>query len=336
MVNKVLKAAAAKGRGGDDMIAHIGPKDRAILTAMGASGTINPKTGLREYKFDSGGPGGSGGRSGGPSGGNGAGGGGNRSGGTSTGPGSAPGRGPGGTGTGDGSGREGPGGSSRAGGFGPGMGGGNKTGGGGNKDGTVDSRQGVVTPSGFGPKNVASVAESNVTSLGAKKEMDNSEGGLAGWGRRFLHNLMNPTQDQTFNGALSGWGAVMPGLNAALGLTAGLRATFGEGSAPSTNDDNGRGGQSDVTTRRAATATDAAATDPLTADPVDPINQNYSDVRLKDRRAAAPSGGAAGALSSPGAGGLSDQMGDSLNATSALTMPAARYVPRKRLIGMTM
>jgi hypothetical protein len=48
-----LKAAAQQlqsmGRGGDTMLAHITPQEAGLLKAMGGSGTINPKTGLREF-----------------------------------------------------------------------------------------------------------------------------------------------------------------------------------------------------------------------------------------------------------------------------------------------
>jgi len=40
---------ASKGRYGDTMLAHINPQEAAVLKAMGGSGTINPRTGLREY-----------------------------------------------------------------------------------------------------------------------------------------------------------------------------------------------------------------------------------------------------------------------------------------------
>ena len=40
---------AAKGRGGDTILAHINPQEAAMLKRMGGSGTINPHTGLREY-----------------------------------------------------------------------------------------------------------------------------------------------------------------------------------------------------------------------------------------------------------------------------------------------
>jgi len=42
---------AAQGRGGDTELAHINPREAAMLRAMGGSGRINPRTGLREYGF---------------------------------------------------------------------------------------------------------------------------------------------------------------------------------------------------------------------------------------------------------------------------------------------
>lgn len=44
------RRVAAAGRGGDSMLAHINPREAAMLHAMGGSGTINPHTGLHEYK----------------------------------------------------------------------------------------------------------------------------------------------------------------------------------------------------------------------------------------------------------------------------------------------
>jgi hypothetical protein len=41
---------AAQGRGGDDMIAHINHREAEVLKRMGGAGTINPNTGLHEYK----------------------------------------------------------------------------------------------------------------------------------------------------------------------------------------------------------------------------------------------------------------------------------------------
>ena len=40
-----------KGRNGDSILAHITPKEAALLKAHGGSGTRNPETGLLEY-FD--------------------------------------------------------------------------------------------------------------------------------------------------------------------------------------------------------------------------------------------------------------------------------------------
>lgn len=49
-----LKVAARKlqaaGRGGDSMLAHINPREAEMLRRMGGSGTVNPNTGLTEYK----------------------------------------------------------------------------------------------------------------------------------------------------------------------------------------------------------------------------------------------------------------------------------------------
>ena len=41
---------ASKGRGGDSMLAHINPEEAAMLKRRGGSGTINPNTGLPEFK----------------------------------------------------------------------------------------------------------------------------------------------------------------------------------------------------------------------------------------------------------------------------------------------
>jgi hypothetical protein len=49
-----LKAAARRvqkaGRGGDTVLAHITPEEAALLKSRGGAGTINPKTGLPEYR----------------------------------------------------------------------------------------------------------------------------------------------------------------------------------------------------------------------------------------------------------------------------------------------
>ena len=49
-LTQAAKRVAAAGRGGDTMLAHINPKEAEVLRRMGGSGTINPNTGLREYK----------------------------------------------------------------------------------------------------------------------------------------------------------------------------------------------------------------------------------------------------------------------------------------------
>ena len=41
---------ASAGRGGDSQLAHVNPREAEMLKRMGGSGTINPNTGLREYK----------------------------------------------------------------------------------------------------------------------------------------------------------------------------------------------------------------------------------------------------------------------------------------------
>ena len=39
-----------QGRGGDTILAHITPKEAALLKARGGSGTTNPATGLPEFE----------------------------------------------------------------------------------------------------------------------------------------------------------------------------------------------------------------------------------------------------------------------------------------------
>ena len=48
---RAAQQIAAQGRGGDTMLAHINPREAAMLRAMGGSGKINPRTGLLEYGF---------------------------------------------------------------------------------------------------------------------------------------------------------------------------------------------------------------------------------------------------------------------------------------------
>jgi hypothetical protein len=45
----IAKAMQGMGRGQDTMLAHINPQEARILQMMGGVGTINPRTGLREY-----------------------------------------------------------------------------------------------------------------------------------------------------------------------------------------------------------------------------------------------------------------------------------------------
>lgn len=47
---RAARQVAAAGRGGDTMLAHINPREAEILRRMGGSGSVNPTTGLREYK----------------------------------------------------------------------------------------------------------------------------------------------------------------------------------------------------------------------------------------------------------------------------------------------
>ena len=46
------RRVAAAGRGGDSELAHVNRREAEMLKRMGGSGTINPNTGLREYKDD--------------------------------------------------------------------------------------------------------------------------------------------------------------------------------------------------------------------------------------------------------------------------------------------
>lgn len=77
----IERELASRGQHGDTMIAHINPAEAVALKRMGGAGTINPKTGLRQFWEDGGGagnsaghadpghPGGSGGNGGGNGGG---------------------------------------------------------------------------------------------------------------------------------------------------------------------------------------------------------------------------------------------------------------------------
>jgi len=46
----LYRDVAGQGREGDTQLAHINPQEAALLKALGGSGTINPNTGLPEYK----------------------------------------------------------------------------------------------------------------------------------------------------------------------------------------------------------------------------------------------------------------------------------------------
>jgi len=50
-LHQLAQTLAAHGRGGDTMLAHINPQEAGILKLLGGSGTINPHTGLREFKI---------------------------------------------------------------------------------------------------------------------------------------------------------------------------------------------------------------------------------------------------------------------------------------------
>jgi hypothetical protein len=48
-IAEAARMVASSGRNGDTMLAHITPEEAMLLKKRGGSGTINPKTGLREY-----------------------------------------------------------------------------------------------------------------------------------------------------------------------------------------------------------------------------------------------------------------------------------------------
>lgn len=50
-IAEAARLVASKGRGGDTMLAHINPEEARILKSLGGSGTINPATGLPEFKW---------------------------------------------------------------------------------------------------------------------------------------------------------------------------------------------------------------------------------------------------------------------------------------------
>ena len=49
-LSSVAKHLQSQGRGGDTILAHINPMEAEALKRMGGSGTVNPHTGLREFK----------------------------------------------------------------------------------------------------------------------------------------------------------------------------------------------------------------------------------------------------------------------------------------------
>ena len=50
LTKKQIQDLASKGRGGDTILAHINPEEARLLKEHGGSGTINPNTGLPEFK----------------------------------------------------------------------------------------------------------------------------------------------------------------------------------------------------------------------------------------------------------------------------------------------
>jgi len=51
MTREEMQKLASYGRDGDTMLAHINPEEAALLKSRGGSGTINPNTGLPEFKW---------------------------------------------------------------------------------------------------------------------------------------------------------------------------------------------------------------------------------------------------------------------------------------------
>jgi hypothetical protein len=52
-IDAAMEMLRSKGRNGDTELAHVNPREKAILKALGGAGSKNPRTGLREY-FDAG------------------------------------------------------------------------------------------------------------------------------------------------------------------------------------------------------------------------------------------------------------------------------------------
>jgi hypothetical protein len=50
LLKLLYREVAGLGQDGDTMLAHINPEEAALLKSHGGSGTINPNTGLPEYK----------------------------------------------------------------------------------------------------------------------------------------------------------------------------------------------------------------------------------------------------------------------------------------------
>lgn len=51
-LKEIARMLSKKGRGGDTMLAHITPKEAALLKESGGAGTVNPDTGLLEFYDD--------------------------------------------------------------------------------------------------------------------------------------------------------------------------------------------------------------------------------------------------------------------------------------------
>ena len=51
-MNILYSLLAAQGRNGDTELAHVTPEEQALLKSRGGAGTINPKTGLKEFNPD--------------------------------------------------------------------------------------------------------------------------------------------------------------------------------------------------------------------------------------------------------------------------------------------
>ncbi len=56
LIKHLYTDIAAMGDGGDTALAHVNEKEVALLKAHGGAGTINPRTGLIEFKVKGGSP----------------------------------------------------------------------------------------------------------------------------------------------------------------------------------------------------------------------------------------------------------------------------------------